>query len=122
MSKLSDMWYWSSGNELGQNQGHREDHEGTDYGKTKKAPCQARSALQREGSLRRHLLLVNLTNGLRVVRRRWRSLEPTKWAVAYTFAPRKPVGQHHHLPFRARAMEDPRLSTLLKNSHLAGSE
>lgn len=36
MCKLSDMWYRSLGNELGQKQGHR-DHEGVDYGRTKKA-------------------------------------------------------------------------------------
>lgn len=29
MCKLSDMWYWSLGNELGQKQGHR-DHEDQD--------------------------------------------------------------------------------------------
>lgn len=64
MCKLSDMWYWSLGNELGQKQGHR-GHEGVDYGRTKKAQCQACSVLQRECRLRRHLPLVNLMKGLR---------------------------------------------------------
>lgn len=64
MCKLSDMWYWSLENELGQKQGHR-GHEGVDYGRTKKAQCQACSVLQRECRLRRHLPLVNLMKGLR---------------------------------------------------------
>lgn len=120
MCKLSDMWYWSLGNELGQKQGHR-DHEGVDYGRTKKAQCQACSALQRECRLRRHLPLVNLMMGHRGSQE-VEGITPTKCTIAYTFAPLNPEDQHHHTHFIARAMEDPRLSTsLLKNSRL-GSE